>query len=145
MANRRMISKDIILSYRFQRMSLGAKLLYFYILLCADDDGVVSLFTVRRLCIESTDADVEVLLRHEFIRWLIEDELVIVAVDFNVHNSIQPSRYSMGIYYGALSARYADLARTDVLQLEKNQKKLLEQSKTVWNELSQRFETLPSG
>lgn len=41
MANRRMMSKTIIDTDKFNNLSLGARLLYFMLVLHADDDGFV--------------------------------------------------------------------------------------------------------
>ncbi|MCR5224545.1 MAG: hypothetical protein K6C34_00515 [Alphaproteobacteria bacterium] len=108
MATRRMISKEIIHSKRFLQLALTAQALYMHLIVSADDDGVVSLFTGMRLC-GASDGDADNLFRQDFIRWLVEGDSVVVVTDFKLQNRLQPSRFSPGKYHDLLLESYPEI------------------------------------
>ena len=69
MKTRRMVSKLIYDSERFLKMSVSARDLYTYLILHADDDGVVEAGTVLRLT-KGADDDLNLLIYKNFITML---------------------------------------------------------------------------
>lgn len=74
MAERRMISKSFINSATFMKMSDSAKLLYFYLNVNADDDGIVEVFPYYKM-LSIPEDDVRNLVEKEFIVFLNNDML----------------------------------------------------------------------
>ncbi len=91
MAIRRMFSKNIVESDMFLDMPASAKLLYFYLLLNADDDGFVN--GPKKVIREtnSTEDDLKVLVAKSFI-YLFETGVVVVR-HWKMQNTIQKDRY----------------------------------------------------
>ena len=91
MASRRMFSKNVLESDMFLDMPAGAKLLYIYLSLNADDDGFVN--GPRKVMREtnSTEDDLKVLAAQSFI-YLFETGVVVVR-HWKMQNTIQRDRY----------------------------------------------------
>lgn len=66
MAERRMIAKSFVNSATFMKMSDSAKLLYFYLNVNADDDGMVEVFPYYKM-LSIPEDDVRNLAEKEFI------------------------------------------------------------------------------
>lgn len=92
MANRRMISKDIIDTDAFMEMPLSSQSLYFHLLLRADDDGFVGNPKKITRMINAQDDDMKVLLGKRFL--IAFDSGVVVIKHWKIHNYIQNDRYS---------------------------------------------------
>lgn len=127
--NRRMFSNRIANSAKFLQMPTEAQLLYFHLVLRADDDGVVESYPVVKLLGVPTD-NFKVLLVKGYIRELNEDQ-VIVITDWLEHNKIRADRKVDSIYLPLLKEKYPELPiitpkpRVDV---EDNSKRLGGQS-----------------
>lgn len=96
MAERRMFAKTIIKSDAFLDMPATAKVLYFYLMAEADDDGFVnSPRSVMRnaMC---TDDDMKVLIAKRFV--ILFDSGVIVIKHWRMHNYIRTDRYKPTVY-----------------------------------------------
>lgn len=92
MATRRMMAPELMLnSDRFLAMPDGAKLLYMFLLQCADDDGFTEevLSTMRKCCI--TEDNLKVLITKKYV--ISFESGVIVIRHWKVHNYIKPDRY----------------------------------------------------
>ena len=96
MAQRRMVSQRICNSSRFLQMPVEAQLLYFHMIVRADDDGVVELFPIIQLLGTPPDA-VKILLVKEFIIQLNEDQVMLIT-DWLEHNTIRADRKVDSIY-----------------------------------------------
>lgn len=96
MPQRRMFSYRIANSARFLQMPFEAQLLYFHMVLRADDDGVVESYPLMRLLGLATD-NFKILLAKGFIKQLNEDQ-VIVIIDWLEHNTIRADRKVDSIY-----------------------------------------------
>jgi hypothetical protein len=107
MANRRMFSNRIANSARFLQMPVESQLLYFHMILRADDDGVVESYPLMKLLGSPPDS-FKVLLAKNFIRQLNEDQ-VIVVVDWLEHNTIRADRKINSIYQGLLLDKCPDI------------------------------------
>lgn len=55
MGDRRMISRKIVASARFLKMSATSQNLYFHLLSAADDDGVVEAYPIINMCKANED------------------------------------------------------------------------------------------
>lgn len=100
MAERRMFARAIVGSARFLRMPASSRLLYYDLGVAADDDGVVEAFTVMRSTGASED-DLRVLASKNFVQ-VLNDDLVVVILDWRVNNQIRKDRYRPSIYHDSL-------------------------------------------
>lgn len=124
-----MFSNRIANSARFLQMPAESQLLYFHMVLRADDDGVVESYPLIKLLGMAPD-NFKVLLAKSFIKQLNEDQ-VIVITDWLEHNVIRADRKVDSIYKNLLIEKAPDLKliepkpRSDV---EDNSKRLGGQS-----------------
>ena len=96
MNNRRMFSNRIANSAKFLQMPIEAQLLYFHMILRADDDGVVETYPITKLLGIGSD-NFKVLLAKKFIIQLNEDQVVVI-IDWLEHNKIRADRKKDSIY-----------------------------------------------
>lgn len=90
MANRRMMSKDIIDTDMFLDMSFGSQNLYFHFLLRADDDGFISSPKKIMRMLGVAEDDFKVLIAKKFI--IPFESGICVIKHWKVHNYIQNDR-----------------------------------------------------
>jgi hypothetical protein len=107
MNNRRMFSNRIANSARFLQMPADSQLLYFHMILRADDDGVVEAYPVIKLLGTTSDA-FKVLLAKRFIVQLNEDQVVVI-IDWLEHNKIRADRKRDSIYKELLLNVYPEV------------------------------------
>jgi hypothetical protein len=125
MAQRRMFSNRIANSAKFLQMPLESQVLYFHMILRADDDGIVESYPLLKLLGIAPDA-FKVLLAKRFIEQLNEDQVVLIN-DWLEHNTIRADRKVDSIYLPLLLEKYpkalilAPKPRSDV---EDNSKRL---------------------
>jgi len=118
MAQRRMFSNRIANSAKFLQMPAESQLLYFHMVLRADDDGIVESYPLVKLLGMPID-NFKVLVAKGFIKILNEDQ-VIVITDWIEHNKIRADRKINSIYLPLLIKKYPELpiiepkARVDV-------------------------------
>lgn len=91
-----MFSNRIANSAKFLQMPEGSQLLYFHMVLRADDDGVVEAYPVMTILGSQPD-NLKVLITKGFIRQLNEDQ-VMVILDWTEHNTIRADRKVNSIY-----------------------------------------------
>jgi len=103
----RMFSKNIINSARFLKMPPSTQMLYFHLILNADDDGVVEAFTIMRMTGAAED-DLKVLISKNFVTILSSEDLIAWINDWFEHNTIRADR--------KVDSKYKDL----LLQIVKN-------------------------
>ena len=129
MANHRMFSNRIANSAKFLQMPSESQLLYFHMVLRADDDGIVESYPVQKLLGLPSDS-FKILIAKEFIRPLNDDQVIIIT-DWREHNTIRADRKTNSIYLPLLLEKYPDIKilepklRTDV---KNNNKRLGGQS-----------------
>lgn len=101
MAKKRMISADLLDNDVFLDLSISAKALYFYLILKADDDGIVAKpkSVVRE--IQATNEDLKALIDTRYI--LSFPSGVICVKHWKMHNSIPKDRYKPTTYQEELS------------------------------------------
>ena len=80
------ISAKIMRSARFLTMSVSARLLYYDLIIDADDDGVVEGFAVIRVTGANT-GDLQMLVDRGFVMLLHPDEMITYVKDWHTHNS----------------------------------------------------------
>ena len=91
MAERRMMAKSVIETDKFMDMPATAKVLYFYLMLAADDDGFVANPKSIMRQINAGEDDMKILLAKGYV--IVFDSGVIVIVHWKIHNYIQKDRY----------------------------------------------------
>ena len=118
MSQRRMFSNRIANSAKFLQMPAESQLLYFHLVLRADDDGVVESYPILKLLGLAPD-NFRVLLAKGFIRLLNEDQVIVIP-DWLEHNKIRPDRKVNSMYLSLLKEKYPKIpillpeARKDV-------------------------------
>ena len=113
MASRRMYSKDFILTDTFIELEHSAKVLYFYLMANADDDGFFeNAKTISRVC-DTTANDLNSLINSGFI--IKFDSGVYVITHWKVHNSIRSDRYTQTIHQNEFNQLIIDQANKYVL------------------------------
>lgn len=118
MAERRMISKSFIHSAAFMKMSDSAKLLYFYLSVNADDDGIVEVYPYYKM-LSIPEDDVKNLLEKEFIVFLNEDMLSFLP-HWLQNNQLRSDRYKPSVYRNMLLNSYPKYIR-NVKKVKKEQ------------------------
>lgn len=106
MKNRRMISDDVFNDNRFIRLSKDSKLLYSYLVLNADDDGVVTSTIVataiagvdERCLMELHKAGFIISLDSESGIWAITHWLVMNRIDSRYYRVLAPDEYRSMLY-----------------------------------------------
>jgi hypothetical protein len=88
-------------------MPFEAQLLYFHMVLRADDDGVVESYPLMKLLSVAPD-NFKVLVAKGFIRQLNEDQ-VIVVIDWPEHNTIRADRKVDSLYRHLLEREHPDI------------------------------------
>ena len=90
MANRRMFSRDVVMTDDFLDLPPTTKALYFFLNLEADDDGFVgNPKTIMRL-VGTTKEDMKLLIESNYV--LLFNSGVVVITDWTEHNSIRKDR-----------------------------------------------------
>ena len=92
MAERRMMAKSIIKSDQFLEMPISSQLLYFHLLLDADDDGFINAPKSIMRVIGAKDDDMRVLQAKGYT--IPFDSGVIVIKHWRIHNSLRKDRYN---------------------------------------------------
>jgi hypothetical protein len=90
MNNRRMFSNRIANSARFLQMPAETQLLYFHMVLRADDDGVVESYPLIKLLGLAPD-NFKVLIAKGFVE-ILNDDQVVVIIEWLEHNKIRADR-----------------------------------------------------
>lgn len=103
MASRRMFSNRIANSARFLQMPAESQLLYFHMVIRADDDGIVESYPLMKLLGVAPD-NFKVLQAKGFIEKLNEDQVIVIN-DWQEHNKIRPDRKVDSIYLPLLLAK----------------------------------------
>lgn len=91
MAERRMFAKSIVLSDAFLDLSLGARCLYFFLGMFADDDGFVNNPKSIMRQVGATADDLHLLLLKRYI--IAFESGILVIRHWRIHNYIQKDRY----------------------------------------------------
>lgn len=91
MAQRRMLSLQIVNSDPFLDLPASAQCLYFHLVLRADDDGFVNSTRMVQRMIGASDDDLQNLIKAQFI--LAFDDGVVVIRHWKMHNYIKRDRY----------------------------------------------------
>lgn len=100
MGQRRMLSLRIANSAKFLQMPTDTQLLYFHMVIRADDDGVVECYPLIKMLGFSSD-NFKILLAKEYIKQL-NDEQVIIILDWLEHNVIRADRKVNSIYHNLI-------------------------------------------
>ncbi len=126
MANRRMFSNRIANSAKFLQMPTESQLLYFHMILRADDDGIVESYPLMKLLGVAPD-NFKVLQAKGFIKQLNEDQVVVIN-DWLEHNSIRADRKVDSIYKHLLPETIKTIEAKPRSDVEDNSRRLGGQS-----------------
>lgn len=96
MANRRMFSKEITNTDRFQSLKLSAQALYFHLGMNADDDGFVGNPLSITKAIDATSKDLEKLVENGYL--LPFKDGVYLISDWLINNHIRRDRYNPTVH-----------------------------------------------
>ena len=103
LATRRMFSQSVVTSAKFLRLNETAKLLYFYLGLAADDEGIAEgLLTLRT--IQADEAELDELANSGFIQFLDRENLIVFITHWSENNSIRADRFKESHYHALLAA-----------------------------------------
>lgn len=105
--NRRMFSRDIVESDAFMSLSDGAKVLYFYLCMNADDDGFCNCPRKIMTSCGAKDDDMKLLIAKKFILWF-DGAGISVIKHWRIHNYIRKDRYCETKYRELMRALYVD-------------------------------------
>ncbi len=103
MANRRMISRDVIETSAFYRMPHSAQALYIHCLINADDEGIIDNIDTIIMQLKSSVDDLNLLLGKGYLIYIDEIRALYVITDFHLMNAIQPAKYTGTRYPEALT------------------------------------------
>jgi hypothetical protein len=129
MAQRRMFSNRIANSARFLQMPAESQLLYFHMILRADDDGIVESYPLMKLLGAAPDS-FKVLIAKGFVKPLNEDQVVVIT-DWLEHNVIRADRKVDSIYKPLLLEKFPEMKLVEPkprVDVEDNSKRLGGQS-----------------
>lgn len=118
MAQRRMISKEVIQSQRFLTLPLEAQALYFHLIAASDDDGVVDAFPIVRM-VGAREDNLGLLVVKKFVLPL-NNEMIYFVTDFSKQNKIRQDRIQPSIYRDLLLEK-TDLVRDGKRLVAKNE------------------------
>lgn len=88
---RRMVTDEILCSTKFLNLHRDTQMLYIFLLLFSDDDGIVEPFPAMRIAGFYNTAPLEELVEKEFI-YLLDDDMLSFIVHFHNQNRISPSK-----------------------------------------------------
>ena len=98
-----MFSQSVVTSAKFLRLNETAKLLYFYLGLAADDEGIAEgLLTLRT--IQADEAELDELANSGFIQFLDRENLIVFITHWSENNSIRADRFKESHYHALLAA-----------------------------------------
>lgn len=117
MANRRMFSKDIVLTDKFCEMPVTSRCLYYELSMQADDDGFVGNPKLILRMLGYQVSELEILFNKGFV--IPFESGIVVITHWNKHNNIPKDRYKPTIY--------------------KNEKKLLENAENEYKLLNDKI------
>lgn len=101
MAERRMISNEVVDGDDFTEMPTSAQSLYFHLILKADDDGFVNNSRSIQRSVGCTTDDLKLLIAKAFL--LTFESGVVCIRHWHVHNNIRKDRYRPTVYQEELS------------------------------------------
>lgn len=101
MAERRMISNEVVDGDDFIEMPASARSLYFHLILKADDDGFVNNSRSIQRSVGCTTDDLKLLVAKSFL--LTFESNVVCIRHWHIHNNIRKDRYRPTIYQDELS------------------------------------------
>lgn len=101
-----MFSNRVANSANFLQMPAEAQLLFFHMVLRADDDGIVESYPIMRLLGTAPDA-FRVLVAKGFIKQINEDQVVLIS-EWLEHNTIRADRKVDSLYLPKLLEIYPD-------------------------------------
>lgn len=141
MAERRMMSKQFVNNASFMKMSDSAKLLYFYLNVNADDDGIVEAYAYSQM-LNTPEDDIKILCQKEFIVFLNDDWLAFLP-HWLINQQLRADRYKPSIHRNTLLNKYPDsISKLKKLSLEQFNKSI--QQEELKPEIYEKIFGIPS-
>lgn len=106
LGKRRMFNANFMKQKSFMDLPDNAKILYVYLGLEADDDGIVSAYPVMK-SLGSSEDSLKLLMAKGFILPLNED-YVIFLTDWHIHNELDPKKKRDSMYRPLLEEKYPE-------------------------------------
>lgn len=100
MAKRRVFSIDVVESMEFLRLSKEAQLLYFFLMLHTDDEGVI---INHEVVVKITDSSLKALEELTESGMLIKVDKVYIIRHWHKQNKIAPSKITPSLYQAEIS------------------------------------------
>lgn len=101
-----MFSNRVANSASFLQMPAESQLLFFHMILRADDDGIVESYPLMKL-LGTTPDSFRVLLAKNFIKQLNEDQVIVIS-DWLEHNNLRSDRKVNSMYLPLLLEKYPE-------------------------------------
>ena len=92
MAQRRFISKSVLETDNFLEMTPTQKLLYIYLVLTSDDDGINNNIRTQLYYANAKESDIEAIKEHNMII-RDSDSKAVCIVHWHIHNAVPTDRY----------------------------------------------------
>lgn len=131
---RRMITDEILCSTKFLNLHRETQMLYVFLLLFCDDDGIVEPFPVMRIAGFYNTTPLEELIEKEFV-YLLDDDMLSFVVHFHNQNRISPSKKVDSRHLPKLIEKYPELQFKIVVSKNRNcpnsYSQILEKSKEI--------------
>lgn len=119
MAEARLITKEQLTRVPFLELGPSTKILYVYLVVFADNDGIVNAYQVMKI-ISSNMADLQILIERKMIFPVIPDEFIYFLVDFSETQKMTGKGAAPSRYRAKLLELYPD-ARVCPLKTRKGQ------------------------
>lgn len=111
--HKRMLSENVLFMRKFMELPAEAIVLYVYLLLVADDDGITNFAFVNstlKYVGKDFSSQLRILEDKELIYPLNEYECTYFITHFRIQNNISSNQYSPSVHFGDLQKRYPELA-----------------------------------
>lgn len=117
---KRMLTDEVLCSTKFLNMHKETQLLYVFLMLHCDDDGIVDPFPVMRMTSITNLATLEELICKEFLYEVDLNDNIYYIVHFHAQNKIPPSKKTDSMYLPKLIAKHPELIGTIVVDKKDN-------------------------
>lgn len=105
----RMITDEVLCSTKFLNMHKETQLLYIFLILYSDDDGIVDPFPIMKMISITNLATIEELINKEYLYQVDDDGTIYYIVHFRAQNKIRPSRKIDSLYLPQLIKKHPEL------------------------------------
>lgn len=129
LGKRRMFNANLMKTRSFMELPDSAKVLYIYLGLDADDDGIVSAFPVMQ-SLGSTADNLKLLMTKGFILPLNDEDVIFIS-DWHLHNELDPKKKRDSMYRPLLEEKYPEYKKVLVTPYYKGNRNALEEPAVI--------------